>query len=270
MNLIAGLSLGGPFLLYQFWAINSDPILAAWNRQNLTPAPALWDFLLSLSPGFVLALAGGYVVWRERRSPLLIVLAGWLLAGAVLVYLPFSLQRRFMTGIYVPVALLAVGAIAWSGRGRKHFAALFGFSVLTNLFFILLMIAGLAKSGETGKASPGGATIYLDHATMAALVWAREHTPPGAVLLAETDTGLFVPAWSGRRTVYGHPFETPNAGSEKRAVEDFYSGAMNSAQQREFIHAREVDYILISQADFAVEGFVVYEQDGVRIIEAAP
>ena len=81
VNLIAGLGLGGPFLLYQFWAINSDPVLAAWNRQNLTPAPALWDFLLSLSPGLVLALAGVYAVWRERRSPFLVVLAGWLLAG---------------------------------------------------------------------------------------------------------------------------------------------------------------------------------------------
>jgi len=31
-----------------------------------------------------------------------------------------------------------------------------------------------------------------------------------------------------------------------------------------------VDYILASQADFAVEGSVIYEQGGVRILEAAP
>jgi uncharacterized membrane protein len=35
--------------------------------------------------------------------------------------------------------------------------------------------------------------------------------------------GLFIPAWSGRRVVYGHPFETVDAQRTKASVEGFFS-----------------------------------------------
>ena len=56
---------GGAFLLYQYFAIQSDPVLAQWNAQNITAAPGLLDFILSFSPAIILALV---LFWKQRKE----------------------------------------------------------------------------------------------------------------------------------------------------------------------------------------------------------
>ena len=82
-----------PFLLYDIWSVRIDPTLAAWNAQNVTPSPALWDLLLSLSPFLWLAVPGAILILRRKQTTA-ITLVLWAVAGLILVYFPFSLQRR--------------------------------------------------------------------------------------------------------------------------------------------------------------------------------
>ena len=156
-----------------------------------------------------------------------------------------------MTGIYVPVALLAVGAIAWSGRGRKYFAALFCFSVLTNLFFILLMVAGLSKSGERGT-SPQAEHLSTSTARRWRPWFGRENIRRPARCCWRYGNRVVCPCVERAPHGVWPPLRDPQRRGRERAVEDFYSGAMNAAQQSEFIQTRGVDYILASQADFAL------------------
>jgi hypothetical protein len=278
-NLCAGLALGGAYQLYQLWAITNDPLLAAWNRQNLTPTPPVWDLALSFSPALILALAGLFAARRQMAgldrmisARLLFQLAGWLVLGLVLVYIPFNLQRRFLTGLYLPAALLAVAGLEYlRGRGfgsRWGYGALLGGSILTNLLLLLLLLAGVRS--QAGGSGAGGAQLYLPRATLAALEWVGAHTPPDAVVLADTTSGLYVPAWSGRRTLYGHPFESANAAAEKQAVAQFYDGEMNAAQMADFLATRGVDFVLLTQERPEVNGRLVYESAGVRILEVDP
>ena len=44
-----GLS-GGVYLVYQYTAILTDPVLTIWNDQNLTPSPGFLDLAISFSP----------------------------------------------------------------------------------------------------------------------------------------------------------------------------------------------------------------------------
>jgi hypothetical protein len=145
-----------------------------------------------------------------------------------------------------------------------------GFSVVTNLFIIFFMCIGPTKTVESDGGTPAGGKIYIPDATMDALAWLRDQTAVGSVVLADTNTGLFVPAWSGRRTVYGHPFETPNAAIEKQAVDDYYSGKMSENERLEFIHSRGVNLILWEEGSLPAEGTIVYDQAGVRISEITP
>ncbi|HLE15911.1 MAG TPA: hypothetical protein VI776_14270, partial [Anaerolineales bacterium] len=101
--LLAG---GAPVLVYDYWVANTHPVLAGWNAQNQTPAPPLWDVFLSLSPALWLAIAGAWAAWRTGgRGPRLLL--AWAGLGLLLLYLPFGLQRRFILGLYVPLAGLA-------------------------------------------------------------------------------------------------------------------------------------------------------------------
>jgi hypothetical protein len=91
------------------------------------------------------------------------------------------------------------------------------------------------------------------------------------VVLAGPDTGLYIPARTGLRVLYGHPFETVNAQAEREAVEGFFRGEKDPAQ---FLPARRIEFIFYGprerllgplpelpagwRAVFAVGGVTVY------------
>jgi hypothetical protein len=56
---------GGLYLVYQYCAIITTPLLSDWNVQNLTPAPSILDFILSFSPALIFALVG---LWHALRQ----------------------------------------------------------------------------------------------------------------------------------------------------------------------------------------------------------
>lgn len=273
-GLVWSLALGGPWLVYQFWAIRSDPVLRQWDAQNLTPAPPLWDLLLSLSPALLLASVGVYRLWKERALPGRRVLIGWAIAGLVLIYLPFSLQRRFMTGIYVPMAGLAVFAVEWlwstkQPRLRWVWPGLVGASVLTNLMMLLITTMGVVGK-DTSK-------LFLTIAERDALMWVREETPKEAVVLASPDMGMYVPAWTGRRTVYGHPFETVNAEEEELLLTRYLSGDMSVEDGEGYLRERQVAYLIRGTREAGMgtppdlySRSLVYDVGGVQIYAVSP
>lgn len=273
-RLVWSLAMGGPWLVYQFWAIRSDPVLAQWDAQNLTPAPPLWDLALSLSPALVLAAVGVFRLWKERELPGRRILVGWAVAGLVLIYLPFSLQRRFMTGIYVPMAGLAVFGVEWLWSVKKMrlkglWPGLVVASVLTNLMMLLITTMGVMGK-DTGK-------LFLTNAERDALLWIRAETTKDVVVLASPEFGMFVPAWTGRRTVYGHPFETINAAEEEQMLTRYLSGEMNSADSKAYLLEREAAYVIVgpreeslSVPDDLNSYPLVFDVDGVRIFSVGP
>src|SRR5690606_16607464 len=138
---------------YALWVITTHPVLAGWNAQNLTPAMPLWDLVVSLSPalllalpGAYLALPGAYLALRQRERGMQ-VLAVWLLVCLVMLYLPFGLQRRMSSGLYVPVVALAVYALVhWlanAAHRRVAFIMILLLALPTNL---LILLGGIQAS----------------------------------------------------------------------------------------------------------------------------
>lgn len=228
---------GLPLLLYDFWIALVDPQLAAWNAQNLTPTPPVWDVLLALSPALLLALPGAWRVVKhnQRDARLLLV---WVIIGAVLIYAPLGLQRRFLMGLYVPLAGLAVyGLDSLAGRfsepvARRAAALAIALALPTTL---LILIVGLFGAQRRDPA------LYLTRSEAQALEWLQGNTPAGALVLAAPETGLLIPAYTGRRVLYGHPYETVDAGAEKAQVVSFFRGELSYPMA--FLEQRFVDYI---------------------------
>lgn len=210
--------LGGlPYGLYALWVTHSHPVLAGWNAQNITPAPAPGDLLLSFAPAILLALPGVYLALKQRSLRLGVV-AAWLLVGLVLVYLPFGLQRRFISGLYVPVVALAVAALAhWLRPTRLRLALtlLILLALPTNLFILL----GAGQAAQTHEAA-----LYMQADELAVYTWLQQHAPAKALVLAPADMGLRLPAFADVRVWYGHPFETVAVGQRKAELAAFYAG----------------------------------------------
>ena len=238
-NLIAVCLGGGPVLLYDYWITHSDPVLTGWNAQNLCITPDVWDVLLALSPVLVIAVYSIRQAWADKRSRLLVLWAG---LGLVLIFVPWSLQRRFMMGLFIPLAGLAALGVEYLSMEIKSsyrvlVVILFIFSLPTN-FMVLISGFHAVQTHEL--------KIYFTVEETQALAWIEEHTPHDALILAGPETGVFIPARTGRRVIYGHPYETVDASKEEETVTKYFAGEMILNQAESLLETRGVDYILVS------------------------
>lgn len=238
---------GGAILIYQYWAIITDPVLSIWNRQNITESPEVIDLIISLSPCLILALLGLVDGWRSVKGKTLVI---WFVASLTLAFIPWNLQRRFLTGIFIPLAGLSVFGIEALKRKSKLntitvSAILFCIILPTNLIVILSGIQAAAFQDKQ---------VYLSSDLMKSLVWLDDNTSRDSLVLASEKNGLYIPSISGRKVVYGHPFETINGDREKEYLEKILGGEFSTAETRVWLADREFDYILTD--DESIESFM--------------
>lgn len=209
---------GGPFVLYAYLLSVRHPIMALWTAQNQTPSPPPWDYALSYGIVLLLAAPGIWAALRRQRdSDWLSIL--WAATTGMLLYMPLSLQRRFMFAWIVPLGILA--ARGWdtlrrrAGRGARLLrpTPVYAFAALTPLLLISISVAGALR---------GQPHLFLERDEKAALDWLAEQAPIDALVIAAPATGLYIPAWAGQRVIYGHDFETVRGGQRFFQVYNFY------------------------------------------------
>jgi len=245
LRLIGSIIGGAPFSVYNVWLTRVHPQLAAWNAQNLTWTPAAWDVLLALSPALPLALYGTWRVVRDRAVNFYPLLA-WAGSALAMIYLPLDLQRRFMIGLFLPLAALSgygleVLAKSRPAPARRLKVLGLGLALPTTL---LMLAAGWVVVRNLDPA------VYLSGDERRALAWLDAHSAPDALVLASPQMGLWIPPYTGRRVIYGHTFETVSAAAEQAAVEDFYAGRQPDPSG--FLQARGVDFVFYGDRERAL------------------
>lgn len=264
---------GGGCLLLQYWQVLSDPFLRQWNSQNVTTTPVWWDVILSLSPAIVLIIAGLASGMRNfGRKPQRLVWL-WGISGLLLAYAPFSIQRRFLSGFYIPVAVLGLEGLFWLYEKRqwpvrRGYGLLFGLSIPTHL---LLVVVGLFGALSV---SP---KLYLSTGEAEAMEWIAAHTPREAVFASSEEIGLAIPALTGRRVIFGHPYETPEYEEMSEIVEQIFSPDQTTEGLESISRQYGVSYFYWGpreqkmaggSADPSEMGTLVFENEEVIIIEA--
>jgi hypothetical protein len=231
---------GGVYLCYQYWVIQQDSLLSQWNAQNLTPSPPVWDFLLSFAPALLLA---GWGAWKWLRNPQTSpgqrLLLGWLIGGLVLIYFPFALQRRFIFAFFLPVSFLAAAGFQafrerWPSQARKWIPTIKIIAMITNGVVILLAVFGVLSRQPI---------FFLSHDEAEGFRYIQNSLPADAVILCSPETGLFLPAWTGRRVLYGHEFETVNAPVQKALVAQLLQGSLALPQQSDLMNQNKIQYV---------------------------
>jgi hypothetical protein len=246
---LAWIGLGGiPVLVYDIVVTYQDPFLKIWNSQNLTLSPPLWDLLISLSPLVFLALVGVGTHYKSRERPIRLLIT-WAILGVVLLYLPWGLQRRFMMGLYIPICALAAAGLGAMARNRRGFALA---AILITLLVLPTNLVILLSSAQAIRTH--NPQIYLSKAEADALEWIATHTPMDAKILAAPETGLFIPAHTGRRVFYGHPYETVDAAQQKAMVSRFFEGSLSDAEEVELL--AKTDYVFAGPREQQIGGYL--------------
>jgi hypothetical protein len=255
---------GGSIVIYQFWVIQSHTVLSQWNAQNQTPTPNLGLLIIAFSPVLILALkaASQKIVEGDEKFRFLLV---WVAVTLVAITFPSNLQRRLISAIYVPLAILAIEGLGLLVKGglnwRRWFSVLFVFSVLSNVVVLLSGINAASKQDET---------IYIDGGEMAAFKWLEENAAENSIVAAAPATGLFLPVYSGLRVMYGHPIETIDADYREVELVEFFS---KGSGQGDNVILSQADYIFFGPREkdigefFEIAGWQsVFDEDGVHIL----
>jgi hypothetical protein len=250
----------------------TDPALSGWNIQNQTPSPPLGDLILSLSPALIIAIALLRFVWPKRTQPEIRLLLSWFVIGLVLVYIPLGLQRRFMTALFIPVVGLAVVGVsqiptAWR-RTSWIVPTLVVLSLPTNLILLAVALFG-------GISRDPAVFITADEA--AGMNWISRQAGISDLVLSAPETGTLIPAHTGRRVIYGHPFETVNASQEKKSSQSFYDGVWDEEKSLNFLTERGVNEVFYGPREKKLGNPavlkllpVIYQQGDVTIYGSKP
>ena len=240
-----------PIIAYDYYVYTFNPVLHAWSEQNITLSPPLWKYALAY--GFVLALAvGGAVLAIKRRSKADLFLLAWVIVNGLLLYAPFSLQRRLVTGLHVPLCVLAAMSLARyllprvsPARRTLILGAVIVLTMPSNLFVLMAPMAGAVQHDPR---------LYLYRDEVEAMTWLEENTQPTDIVLASPEMGLFIPAWAGNRVLYGHPFETIQAKDKKVLAETFYQAQTEESIRQGIIEGHHITYVFYGPRERALDG----------------
>ena len=234
-----------PMALYYYFVVTENAAFAEWSRQNYTYAPAPHIFLLGLGIPLLLGIPALFRASRqfEQADDRLMLL--WLVAIIVCVYLPTSIQRRFMVGAMIPVAYFATRALEeyWLQRVRRPvrtvaltlLVPLIAVSHLLVLFLPVLPVVTGTREAQAG--------VLLERDYALVFRWLESRTGLNDVVLASPAASVWLPGWAEARVVYGHPYETLNAAAKRAQVEAWYDGQVDDCAA--LIARYDVRYVLV-------------------------
>lgn len=252
------LSIGGaaiaPVIYYKY--LFALPAFAGWAAQNVLVTPPVISLLTAYAPLILLAIPGVVHLHRNGDRKLLWFLVLWIGAQILLVYLPFSFQRRSLAGLQFPLALLAAVGLA-----RLHRPVLIA-------AVILLTASGSLWSTwqQALELKPVRMPFYLPEDYAETFNWLRTQEP--GVVLSAYVTGNFIPAWTGFPVYIGHSIQTADIAEKRKRVAAFFA-----QPTQEFLEREHIRYIFYGREErpLALPGMepkfqAIYNRNGIIVL----
>lgn len=248
---IAGLPPG----VFMLLAIRGDDV---W-RTTLEPvmlSPGLGQLIEGYGLVWPLAGLGVWAAIRESDSGMRWV-AGWFVAGCLLIWLPMDSQRRLIQGLNIPMAMLGVAGLDFGVRrwfpscecGVKRWVC------ASLIVFVTSIGSGFYLSHEVARIQRGRYPTFWTEEYAAGLAWLERFGRSDEVVLASLENGALIPAMTGRRVVLGHWAETYRAAEKSREVREFFDTATTSERRAEIIEKHKVTMIVLHDQERELGGY---------------
>lgn len=235
-----------PVAVYYFMIIQTNETYLEFNSQNVLDTPNILLTLIGFGLMLIIALPGlNRAVRRFVRDGDQFMLL-WFSVNIFLVYFPTPLQRRFFIGLIIPLVYFAVRSLEdyWFEAIQARWQQILLFTVLVFMFPSNLLVMGAPLAAALLNEEGGGDTaLLLERDYTDTFEWLNEFGSENEVVLASPETGLWLPAQTPLRPVYGHPIETIPADLLEQQVKDFFIGENCDAllTDKDF----EISYLLV-------------------------
>jgi hypothetical protein len=253
-----------PLLVYNFLVLSRDPFWSQFTAQNQTLSPPPIFYLWGFAPFWLFALYGIFLALRER-DPKLLALTTWMVGGFALAYLPVAIQRRFILGITIPLAALAIHGLSDLLKRipilmKRENVVYFSYILLASISSIYLSL-GLSLFLKTLPANR-----FYPRDVESALVWLDQNAAPNDFVLADVPTSQLVAQRTRLKVYVGHEMETLHYTAKIQAMKSFYEGTAS----KDWLEQTRVKWIIYEKKNSSslaagTELEMVYENETVII-----
>lgn len=225
-------------LLYYFALsrVDSDWELAQQANELQGQLP-LWAALVALAPLLAVAAFGLRTMSASLGDRMLLI---WIPAALlVLVALSPSFPQHALEGLSLPLAILAVRALA---RVPRHAA-------VAAAVALALTVPGMAwwLDWFRDTVDAGGQAHYLEEGERDAFEYLASERSPGAVL-TDAHLGPLIPAKTGRHTWVGHPSWSRDFDERTRQSAALLDGQLPRAKARRLVESSRARFVLVDCA----------------------
>jgi hypothetical protein len=274
-----------PLFLYYGVVFLQSSVLRTWSEQAVTLSPNPIHYLLTYGLYLFLgsltfkqtverkAFSSGSNEVIDLKSDVqakLLFLWVWIGAAAILLYIPLNSQRRYVEGLQVPLAILAVigfFTVGWpwllrtrlirallqrpryspAGLQRLAIILLIGTASLTNIFLYASTLIKLIISQPY--------PLFRPELELEAMDWLEQQIEPGEVVLAAYWTGSYLPFRTGATVIVGNRYETGQFNSRRQQVEQFFSSATTDEWRQGMLAQYGVQYIFVGPGEKRLGNF---------------
>lgn len=239
-SILIGGAIAGPLAIYNILSFTINPFLREWSLLNTETSASPLLYFLAYSPFLLLGIVGGYRLTRDNFHKG-VFLIQWVLVFMAAMYIPFSLQRRVIEGVWIGIVTLAVvGAEALSSspffarRIKVLRGSMFAIALIpTSLFLVGMIPISLNRSQPVFvPADEGKVFEYLSL-----------HARKGDVVLSAYQAGNWLPAWAPVRVVIGNTTLSVNFAQLQKEISQFYSSNYPDPNRIKFLDELGANYV---------------------------
>jgi len=237
-----------PGVAYASYLNSTNEVLREWLRVTDTFSPPPWEYALGFGVVGLLGVLGLWLLWKGG-NPAGRMLVLWAFIQSILLYLPISIQRRFVEGLQLPLSIAASVAVFWIARQGFSRTSRFGrrlllvgvvvFASLTNIGFLIGQIVVTRPTSIDSRR-------YVSLGLMQAFGWLKT-ARPDSILFSSYLTGNIAPSMTGLRVFLGHYAQTLSSDEKGTLVTAFYTNSMTDEEARQLFTRYRVRFIVYGQ-----------------------
>jgi hypothetical protein len=230
-----------PIIAYNVYLLFFDPFVAVWGKQNILTTAPLTDYLLAFGIFFVLALFG-IKESQPFKNPVYAFFIVWIICGIGLIYLPISIQRRFIEGVWIVLVILAVKGmerIQEKRWGKMINTLILVVSCLSSFFLVLGSILQIGQKSEP---------IFVSKDNLQVYAYLNDTFQEGDVVFADHKMSNQIPVWTNLRTLVGLGPESIGEQDILQRYQNTLDGVISTGEWMESLRQENVKaYIIENQ-----------------------
>lgn len=242
--------VGMAYNIYMLW---TEPVIAEWLKQNLVYSPPIKQYILGYGLLFPLWIIGLVAVYRKKRNdPWWMLMLIWSTIVWLLIYLPIDINRRFVNGWHISLAIVAAYGFYFLYQKCLRLWLKIFFSVVTITILVSSIGFFLFISVYFSPATYSYGYYYINTEERSVIEFLRDNTnEPDNILTSDMKTSFTLVSQLNRAVFRGHDHQTPTFMLKQQQMDWFFGtnqGLESLGRKKSFLQDNDIDYVVLNQS----------------------